>query len=165
MNEAIQMKTERIAVEPPYRRKQAARIDLKADVDDVFALMCPVREYEWEPGWTTTSIFSNSGLVEQDCIFTTPPGASSGSKAATWITPLHDPENRRLTMYKFVPDETVTRLDIHVEKTGTGSMATVSYEITALSPSGKPYVDRHTDAAYGDMMASWKTAIEAHAGV
>lgn len=164
MTNALQMPPENIAVDPPYRRKQTARIELNADADEVFALMCPVREYEWEPDWRTTAIFSNSGLVEQDCIFVTPKGASSGSKSATWITSHHDPEERRLMMYKLVPDETVTRLDIGIEKNGAGAAATVSYEITALSPLGRPYVDGHTEAAYRAMMAGWKSAIETLVG-
>lgn len=151
-------------IEPPYRRKQIATIDVDADPDAVFALMCPVREYEWEPGWTTNIILSNSGLVEQDCIFTTPGGASAGSNAASpdaiWVTPLHDPENRRLVMIKVTPEESVTRLDIAVDETPQGAAVTTSYEHTALSGAGRALVDGHTKARYAKMMARWGGAIE-----
>lgn len=153
-----------IMIDRPYRRKQTATIEINAAPDAVFALMCPVREYEWEPDWSTRAIFSNSGLVEEDCVFITPKGASSGGADATWITPVYDKKRRQLTMYKLVPEETVTRLDIAVDETKSGAAARVSYELTALSAAGKPYVDGHTNGAYREMMQSWKTAIEGIVG-
>ena len=155
-------------IEPPYRQKQTSTIHVRANPDAVFALMCPVREYEWEPGWTTNVILSNSGLVEEDCVFTTPGGASAGSDKASpdaiWVTPLHDPNARRLTMIKITPEESVTRLDIAVDETPAGSSVTTSYEHTALSDAGRALVDRHTKARYAEMMAGWRRAIEGELG-
>ncbi len=151
-------------IEKPYRRRQKATIAVNGDPDAVFALMCPVREYEWEPGWTTNIILSNSGLVEQDCIFTTPAGASTGSNdksgEALWVTSLHDAKKRILTMIKFTPGECVTRLDIAVDETQGGASVTTSYEHTALSDAGRAVVDNHGAANFDAMMAQWKTAIE-----
>jgi len=151
-------------IEPPYRQKHTATIDVAAPANDVFALMCPVREYEWEPGWTTNLILSNSGLVEEDCIFTTPGGASHGSEItspdAVWITPVHDLYERRLMMIKVTPGECVTRLDISVDETPEGASVTTVYEHTALSEAGRAVVDEHTEARYAGMMAGWKRAIE-----
>lgn len=152
-------------IEKPYRRRQTAAIALDADPDAVFALMCPVREYEWEPGWTTNIILSNCGRVEQDCIFTTPGGASAGSTSdsaeAVWVTPYYDAKKRALTMIKFTQGECVTRLDIEIAQTPGGAVATVSYAHTALSESGRRIVDDHGAANFEVMMAQWKTAIEA----
>ena len=151
-------------IEPPYRQKHTATIDVAAPADDVFALMCPVREYEWEPGWTTNLILSNSGLVEEDCVFTTPGGASHGSDAespdAVWVTPIHDLYARRLMMIKVTPGQCVTRLDMVVNDTADGSSVTTSYEHTALSESGRAIVDDHTHTRYAEMMDGWKRAIE-----
>ncbi|MEZ5893997.1 MAG: hypothetical protein R3C58_12755 [Parvularculaceae bacterium] len=83
-----------IRIERPYRRKQTGRFDLAAPPDAVFAMMCPVREYEWEPGWTTNVILSESGLAEEGCVFMMPAGASIGSSKesseAIWVTPTYD---------------------------------------------------------------------------
>ena len=151
-------------IEKPYRRKQTAVIDVAAAPDDLFALMCPVREYEWEPGWTTNIILTESGLVEEGCIFTTPAGASIASTdkscEALWVTPFYDARERRLTMIKFTPDECVTRLDIDVAPTSGGALATVSYEHTALSNAGRRIVDDHGAANFEAMTAQWKAAIE-----
>ena len=151
-------------IEKPYARKRTKTIMVKADPDQVFALMCPVREYEWEPGWTTNLILSNSGLVEEDCIFTTPAGASLGSHAksreAIWVTPIHDPTARRLMMIKVTPDECVTRLDIFVSAEQSGASVTTSYQHTALTELGRNVVDQHTEVRFDEMMAAWQKAIE-----
>ncbi|MFC2951417.1 hypothetical protein ACFOOP_05725 [Marinicaulis aureus] len=152
-----------VAVEKPYRSKRTANFEIAAAPDAVFAMMCPVREYEWAPGWTTNLILSASGLVEQDCIFTTPAGASiasnNDSAEAIWVTPFHDPETRRLTMIKVTPKECVTRLDIAVDETNGGATVTASYEHTALSPKGRVIVDGHTEQSYAATMAEWRNAL------
>ena len=154
-----------VAVEKPYRRKRTARFDIAAQPDAVFAMMCPVREYEWEPGWLTNLILSESGLAEEGCIFTTPAGASfasdEGSAEAIWVTPFHDPEKRRLTMIKVTPKESVTRLDIAVDKTDAGASVTASYEHTALSAKGRIIVDAHTEQSYAALMTGWREALSA----
>ncbi len=155
-------------IEKPYRQRQSGAIEVLADPDDVFALMCPVREYEWEPDWRTNLILSTSGLVEQDCVFTTPAGASEGSDhdsaEAVWAAPLHDPKARRLVMIKFTPGECVTRLDIDVHARPSGAAVNVSYEHTALTIRGRKVVDEHTTARFDAMMAAWKSAIEGLVG-
>ena len=155
-------------IDKPYRRGQTATINVAADPNAVFALMCPVREYEWEPGWTTNLILSNSGLVEKDCIFTTPAGASAGSTdesgEALWVTSEYDADARRLTMIKFTPGECVTRLDIAVAPTDGGSTVTTSYEHTALNERGRKIVDDHDAANLEAMMSGWRERIEALPG-
>ncbi|WP_428407422.1 hypothetical protein [Hyphococcus sp.] len=152
-----------IPVEKPYRCKRTAGFEVAAAPDAVFAMMCPVREYEWEPGWRTNLILSESGLVEEGCVFTTPAGASIASdqksEEAIWVTPHHDAQARRLTMIKVTPNECVTRLDIAVDETETGAAVTASYELTALSPRGRVIVDGHTAPAYAKIMEGWRAAL------
>ncbi len=147
-------------IEKPCRKKQTATIQLNRAPDDVFALMCPVREHEWIPCWKTTSIHSVSGVVEQDCIFTT----FTDGKEATWITTAHDPGARLLTIYKIIPGELITRLDITVDDVAPGCAATIAYEHTALSAAGAKIVDQHAAERYGAMMDSWKEMIHCYLG-
>ncbi len=151
-------------IEKPYRRKQTAVMEVAASPDDVFALMCPVREYDWAPGWTTNMILSNSGLVEQDCIFTTPAGGNDDNSEAVWVTPFHDPKKCALTMIKVAPGACVTRLDIDVAEGAAGAILTVSYEHTALSDAGRSVVDDHGAANFEAMIGRWKAAVENHLG-
>lgn len=148
-------------IEKPVRSRQAAVIDLAADPDRVFALMCPVREHEWVEGWRTDMIWSETGFVEDGCIFTT---SGSDGAQAVWVTTDHDAPSRRLRMVKVDPGQTVTRLEIAVaarEMSVGGAAVTVSYELTALSPSGRVAVEMHTAASFAARMnESWKPALE-----
>ena len=39
--------------------------------EDIFELLCPVREKEWLRGWDYKMIYSESGFAEKGCIFET----------------------------------------------------------------------------------------------
>ncbi len=144
--------------EPPCRRKHTYTQAIAATPDEVFPLLCPVREEDWVPGWRTRLVVSKTGLVEEDCMFVTP-----GEPAdAIWITADHDPEAHRLRMYKIVPGVVVSRLDVALAEDGPGTKATISYEHTALSEVGQAIVSGHTEASYRKFMKSWEAAINAY---
>jgi len=42
-----------------------------APPDQVFPLLCPVLEYEWIDGWSCSMKYSESGVAEQGCAFST----------------------------------------------------------------------------------------------
>jgi hypothetical protein len=46
-----------------------------APPETVFPLLCPVREAEWVPEWKFKTIYSQSGVAEDGCVFLTPNGA------------------------------------------------------------------------------------------
>jgi len=140
----------------PHRGKQTATLDFNAAPDTIFALMCPVREAEWVPGWAPTLVVTASGLIEPDCLFVTP----TEGPDAVWITARHDPKARVVTLYKVVPDLAVTRLDIAVTGETGASKATISYEHTVLGEAGRALVDAHTEESYGRTMADWKRLID-----
>jgi len=144
-----------IAITKPNSAVQTATITLKGDVAQVFACMCPVAEYHWVPGWETGKILSNSGLVEEGCVFTTP----NDGNPATWIVTKHDAAERSLTMYKVVPDIVITRLDIDVVEADGGADATITYCHTALGPLGDDLVKGHSEDAYSETMATWQSLI------
>ena len=43
-----------------------------APPEKVFPLLCPVREADWVPGWQYRLIYSESGVAEDGCVFSTP---------------------------------------------------------------------------------------------
>lgn len=148
-----------MAVERPCRRKRTYTQTIAAAPDEVFPLLCPVREKDWVPGWRTRLVLSKTGLVEEDCIFITPGEPTD----AIWITADHAPEDRRLRMYKIVPGVVVSRLDIALVEDGPDTTkATISYEHTALSEAGKAVVAGHTEDSYREFMESWEAAINAY---
>lgn len=147
-----------MAAERPCRRKQTYTQTIAATPEEVFPLLCPVREEDWVPDWRTRLVLSESGLVEEDCMFVTPGDPAD----AIWITTDHNPETCRLRMYKVVPGLVVSRLDIALAEDGPDTKATISYEHTALSEAGRVIVARHTEDTYREFMESWEANINSY---
>jgi len=155
--------TDASLTQAPYRGRQSVTLSLDSNADQVFALMCPVREYDWIEGWETASIHTNSGLVELDCVFEThSANPHAAGINAVWVAADHDPAARVLRLYKIDPGVAVTRLDISVVPHDAGCQATITYQLTALSADGRKVVDGLTEEAYGAKMAEWKRDIEAY---
>lgn len=144
--------------EPPYRRKHTYTQTITATADEVFRLLCPIREQDWGPDWRPLVVLSNSGLVEEDCMFVTPGDPAD----AIWIITDHDPIARKLRMYKVIPAVVVSRLDIAVADDLSGAKATISYEHTALSEAGRSIVSGHSQASYRKFMENWEAAIQTY---
>src|SRR5947209_3150818 len=61
---------------------------LAAAPEQVFPLLCPVREADYLPGWKYRLVYSRSGLAEPGCIFASP---NDDGTETTWIMTAHQP--------------------------------------------------------------------------
>jgi len=138
------------------RRKHSCVQIWKGTRDEVFPLLCPVRETDWTPDWDPKLVVSNSGVMEQDCVFVEPDIPND----ATWIVTRYDPIHFAVEMYRIVPEVTVSKftitLDTEEEKT---TSACVSYEHTALSAAGEEIVNNFTNESFNEFMENFETAI------
>jgi len=83
----------------------------------VFPLLCPVREYDWLPGWACTMRYSESGVAEKDAVFTT---NEALHQEAVWTTVTYQPDT--LIEYLIVNGKNaVVRLSISLEPAEGGS--------------------------------------------
>lgn len=58
--------------EPKFlRRSYRLSGTFDATPEEIFPLLCPTREADWIPGWTTQLIYTESGYAEEKCIFKT----------------------------------------------------------------------------------------------
>ena len=155
----MNMPTELLGTQRPNRVKHSYTQSVSGTPRDVFPLLCPIREHDWAPGWSTDWVISRSGLVEQECLFQTP--AKAGAKdASIWIVTRHDPSAYEVEMYKVTPGQTVGKLAISL--TAQGAMETraqISYEFTSLGPDGDAFLDEFTEESYEKFMRGWETAI------
>ena len=155
----MNMPTELSGSQLPNRVRHSYTQSVSATPNDVFPLLCPIREHDWAPGWSTDWVISRSGLVEQECLFQTP--AKAGAKdASIWIVTRHDPSAYEVEMYKVTPGQTVGKLAISL--TAQGAMETraqISYEFTSLGPDGDAFLDEFTEESYEKFMRGWETAI------
>lgn len=144
-------------IEKPDRVQHHYRQELAGTPEEVFALLCPVRETEWIAGWDPLIVWSHSGVAEKDCVFLT--SHESGRKAV-WIYDQHDPEALRLGLIKVVPDSLLTRVQIQVSDAGGGrSFADVSYIHTALSEEGHTLLESLTSEQWQQFMQRWESAM------
>jgi len=54
------------------RTTRTYRQTINAIPEKVFPLLCPAREAEWLDGWQYAMIYSDSGLIEEGAVFSTP---------------------------------------------------------------------------------------------
>lgn len=143
----------------PNRVKHAYTQTVSGTPDQVFPLLCPVREHDWAPGWSTDWVLSTSGLVEQECMFQTP-RPTNAKAASIWIVTRHVPAAFEVEMYKVTPGHTVGKLEISLTAQGTtGTSARISYEFTSLGPDGDTFLAEFTAEWYESFMQGWETAI------
>ncbi|MEM7106418.1 MAG: hypothetical protein AAF502_25040 [Bacteroidota bacterium] len=123
----------------------------------VFPLLCPVREADWLEHWTYDLVYSNSGLAEHGCVFTTP---ASENLRATWIVTDYDPVHFRIAFAKFTPGEQIDLIKIQlIEKTDGNTQADIEYEFTALNQERSEYLKASIDDYFKNMMVYWEKAI------
>ena len=98
--------------------------------EKVFPLLCPVREADWIPGWKYELIYSDSGVAEAGCIFTTQDPAVESEKysrrtdesdhsspVTTWICTEYDPAAFRIAYVWIKPGLVATELWIRLSPT------------------------------------------------
>ena len=75
-------------------------VTIKAPVNEVFPLACPVREYDWIPGWKCNLIYCPNGRNEKDVVFkekmTSPFLLKKAGGKTTWLTLLYDKSTYRV---------------------------------------------------------------------
>lgn len=67
---------------------------IKAPVEKVFPLVCPVKEYDWIPGWKCNLLYCPNGGIEEDVAFkekmSSPFLLNKIGGETTWTTLLYD---------------------------------------------------------------------------
>jgi len=136
-----------------------------ATPDKVFPLLCPVRETDWIPAWRYNLIYSDSGVAELGCIFTTPnmpvPGAQSQAPSeTTWMTIDYDPAAFRIAYIWITPGRVATELRIQLTPLPAGKTQTyIRFRYTGLSPEGNREVEGFDRVWFESKMQGWEKSI------
>jgi hypothetical protein len=139
----------------PHRVTRRFTQQLNAPPDQVFPLLCPVRESEWVNGWHPRLVATESGLAELDCIFVT----ATGPQEAIWVVTRHDPDGHHLEIIKVIPGIVVGKITIQLSAAPGGSTAEISYSFTALGPDGDRVVNEFTQRHFDEFMLTWETEL------
>jgi len=133
-----------------------------ASPERVFPLLCPVREVDWLPGWRHKLIYSDSGVAELGCIFTTPNLSTEMGpcQETTWMTIDYDPASFRIAYIWITPGRVAAELRIQLSPKDSGQTQThVRYRYTGLSPEGNREVEGFDRAWFEKKMQSWERTI------
>jgi hypothetical protein len=150
LREEIMLITEPVRVERSYTQKINAR------PEEVFPLLCPVRETEWVAGWEPVVVYTKSGLAEPDCIFVT----SDEEAEPIWVVTQHDPDAHKLEMIKITPGFTVGKISISLTlNENNGTDALVRYIYTALSREGEEFVYGYSEEFFCNFMRVWEETL------
>lgn len=145
------MKTEK-----PYRSEHTYVQTVDAKIDDVFPLLCPVEEIKWAPGWNPELVITESGVVEEDCMFNT---ATNGSKEF-WHFMNYDKKEYSFDLLHLTPGVTHRKLAVTLTPiSNTKTACQISETLTALSDEGKKSVDKRTKEKYDEFMKHWEMSI------
>ncbi len=139
------------------RTTRTYRQTINAAPEKVFPLICPVREAEWLDGWQYAMIYSESGLVEEGAVFSTP---HDGEADTVWIVTKHDPGKRVIEFARFTHASRICVLRIAVsEKAEHSSFVDISYTYTATAPDGNAFIESLTEAVFVEAMSFWEESM------
>jgi hypothetical protein len=140
----------------PIRQTHRCTQVWKGAKDEVFPLLCPVKEKDWVPGWSPKLVISNSGVIEQASLFI----EADRPNDAIWVVSKHDPVNFEVAMYRIVPGVLVGRFEITLDHEDTNTTsAHILYEQTALGKDGENIVNEFTDESFAQFMDEFTRAI------
>lgn len=126
--------------------------------DEIFPLLCPVREAEWLQGFEYDMVYSDSGMAEDGCVFTT---SVPGEPDTVWTITKHDRERKLVEFFRVTPGIMVTRLEVLLaDKADGGCTAGITYTFTSLGPDGDEALNgRYSEAAFVQMAQLWEKSL------
>jgi hypothetical protein len=124
--------------------------------DNVFPMLCPVREYDWIQPWHCEMVYTDSGIAELDCVFKT--NFPDDGPEDTWVVSKYEPPKR----IEFVRMNSLRSIRYSIElvqqKNGS-TQATWKQVMTGLNPEGDIFVDGLTEEAYHGRMKTLENMI------
>lgn len=132
-----------------FRADRAVRTwtqHIAAPPDAVFPLLCPVREYEWIPTWSCELVYSEGGVIEDNCVFRTD---MPDRGPELWVVAGRDAAAHTVGFVVVRGDAVVLKHDVSLQAEGPGrtSVRWVS-TFTGLTEAGNAQVAAVTEQAY-----------------
>ncbi|HXY02028.1 MAG TPA: hypothetical protein VEI49_00545 [Terriglobales bacterium] len=128
-----------------------------ASPEKVFPLLCPVREADWVPDWQYRLIYSESGVAELGCIFTT---LNDDGRETTWVVTEYDPAAFKIAFTWFTPGLMLAQIKIQLHtKSPRETTAHIRYTYTGLSEEGNRIVNHYDRNWFNHKMKGWEAAI------
>ena len=133
-----------------YRSTKAASMHLQGIPEQVFPLLCPIREYEWIDSWRCEVIYSDTGVAELDCIFKT--NFPSDGPEDTWVISRYEPPR----LIEFVRVNALRTIHFIISLKGNDDQTTSllwTQIFTGLNPQGDEWIKELTDDIFRERVA------------
>ena len=141
----------------PERITKKYRQTINATPEKVFLLLCPVREADWLDGWRYDMIYSESGLVEEGAVFSTP---YEGEEDTVWIVTKHNSKTYKIEFVRFTHSSRTCVLKVAVKsKDKSSSYVDVSYTYTGITPEGNDFIKNFTDEVFLEAVIFWEKSM------
>ena len=129
--------------------------------EDLFPLFSAEGEKRWAPGWDYQPI-SGTDCTQENFIFLTQSHDHASSKEDTiWIVKRYDPGAYIVQYYRVEPGVKVGLVTVRCLEVEEGATdVEVTYRYTALSDSGRKFLEGFTAEGYKEFIAGWKTHLE-----
>lgn len=135
-------------------RDYTMQLDFAAE--DIFPLLCPVREYDWIPQWHCRMVYSGSGYAEKGCVFQTDFGDEYGLE--TWVVS-HYARGERIAFVR-TGEMRATRYTITLAERAKTTTLHWQQEVTGLSEAGNRLIGcEKADMAFLEMMKTLETLL------
>ena len=123
--------------------------------NDIFPLLCPVREYDWISDWGCTMVRSDSGFNELHCVFET---SFDPIGKETWITVRYEP-NARIEFVRH-GDNWLVHYIIALAQTESGTNITWTMHMVGLTATGNEHVTGMTNEQFSGIMQRLGTSLQ-----
>lgn len=137
--------------------KSVFPVYIKAPVDKVFPLCCPVEEYKWIPGWKCNLIHCPNDRVEQGTIFSEISSApflmGSFQGKTTWTAVMHDSESYKLH-FRLDNKNSSSLYKIELEDNGKGGTeGKLDFTYNAINKKGNKLVGKNLEGKIHIMLS------------
>jgi hypothetical protein len=110
----------------------------------------------WLDGWDYKMIYSKSGLVEKDCVFST----SYHGKLDIWYVSQYDPNNFSIEFIRVTPNDSVVKINISLSPTDDNKTeANISYQYTGLNEEQNNFIQNGLEEQFNKNMKWWEKSI------
>lgn len=130
---------------------------LEGSKEEIFPLLCPVREKEWLQGWDYRMIYSESGYAEKGCIFDT----NNNYGSYRWVITKHDKEHYEIQFIKIMTDKIIVILDIDLKESNEKlTNCNIQYTFIPLSNEASEYMHKeNTENIFNKHMKIWEDSL------
>jgi len=128
-----------------------------ATPEKVFPLLSPVKEKDWLDGWDYEMIYSNSGLIEKNCVFST---SNPDEMDTIWHVTQHNPEKFEVEFLRVAPKENVVRINIKLTPIENDKTeAEIVYQYTGLNKEQNEFINSGLESKFDKSMKWWEKSI------